>query len=161
MVPHLAATLLAIVCLGVGRVAAQGYDYVVVGSGPGGGPLAVDLAKAGHTVLLLEAGSDLTDDPIYSDTNNAVAADNDPRSRWDFFVKHSDDPVRELKYKRMTWRTTNGSLYVGLQPPPGSQQLGIWYPRASVLGGCASMQIQEFRCPFGMDLRPNDKCLTP
>lgn len=40
-------------------VAGQEYDYVVVGSGPGGGPLAVDLAKSGSSVLLLEAGSDL------------------------------------------------------------------------------------------------------
>ncbi|KAK4497571.1 hypothetical protein PRZ48_012022 [Zasmidium cellare] len=35
------------------------YDYVVVGSGPGGGTLAVELAKAGSSVLLLEAGEDL------------------------------------------------------------------------------------------------------
>jgi choline dehydrogenase len=69
--------------------------------------------------------------------DNAVAADNDVRSRWDFFVKHSDDPARELKYEHMVWRTMNGSLYVGLSPPTGAQQLGIWYPRASVLGGCA------------------------
>jgi NADPH-dependent 2,4-dienoyl-CoA reductase/sulfur reductase-like enzyme len=33
-------------------------EYVVVGSGPGGGPLAADLARAGHSVLLLEAGDD-------------------------------------------------------------------------------------------------------
>ncbi len=32
------------------------YDYVIVGSGAGGGPLAGNLAKAGYKVLLLEAG---------------------------------------------------------------------------------------------------------
>jgi choline dehydrogenase len=32
------------------------YEYIVVGSGPGGGPIASNLARAGHSVLLLEAG---------------------------------------------------------------------------------------------------------
>jgi cation diffusion facilitator CzcD-associated flavoprotein CzcO len=34
------------------------YDYIVVGSGPGGGTLASNLAKAGASVLLVEAGDD-------------------------------------------------------------------------------------------------------
>ena len=33
------------------------YDFIVVGSGAGGGPLSCNLAKAGFSVLLLEAGS--------------------------------------------------------------------------------------------------------
>ncbi|KAJ2987763.1 hypothetical protein NUW58_g4329 [Xylaria curta] len=121
--------------------AGQEYDYVVVGSGPGGGPLAVELAKSGSSVLLLEAGSDLLDAPSYSgtyqDINSAVSAVNNPDSRWDFFVKHSDDPERELQYKHMSWRTKEGSLYVGTSPPEGAEQLGIWYPRAATLGGGA------------------------
>jgi choline dehydrogenase len=32
------------------------YEYIVVGSGPGGGPIASNLARAGHSVLLVEAG---------------------------------------------------------------------------------------------------------
>ena len=34
------------------------YDYIVVGSGAGGGPLAANLATSGYRVLLIEAGSD-------------------------------------------------------------------------------------------------------
>jgi choline dehydrogenase len=37
---------------------AADYEYIVVGSGAGGGPLAANLAKSGCRVLLLEAGSD-------------------------------------------------------------------------------------------------------
>ena len=32
------------------------YDFIVVGSGAGGGPVAVRLAEAGYSVLTLEAG---------------------------------------------------------------------------------------------------------
>src|SRR5215216_5731111 len=34
------------------------HDYVIVGSGAGGGPLAANLARAGRRVLLLEAGGE-------------------------------------------------------------------------------------------------------
>lgn len=37
------------------------YEYIAVGSGPGGGPLAANLAREGHTVLLIEAGNDQAD----------------------------------------------------------------------------------------------------
>ncbi|KAI1455089.1 GMC oxidoreductase [Annulohypoxylon moriforme] len=123
------------------------YDYVVVGSGPGGGPLAVELAKSGHSVLLLEAGADLSDDPVYQNMGRFAEATNDARTRWDFFVKHSDDPERELKYEHMTWRTANGSFYVGLDPPEGASQLGIYYPRAATLGGCAAHNAAVLHLP--------------
>jgi len=34
------------------------FDYVIIGSGAGGGPLAANLARSGRTVALLEAGGD-------------------------------------------------------------------------------------------------------
>lgn len=70
------------------------YDYIVVGSGPGGGPLAANLAKAGADVLLLEAGDDTG-----SNLNEEIAGWffltwGDPTLSWNFFVKyHTDDNI--------------------------------------------------------------------
>ncbi|KAF2732610.1 alcohol oxidase [Polyplosphaeria fusca] len=113
------------------------YEYIVVGSGPGGGPLASRLARAGHSVLLLEAGDDQGDNPNISQILNFNKAGNDPSTRWDFFVKHSDDVERERKFEHYTWRQTNGSFFVGTNPPETATELGIYYPRAGTLGGCA------------------------
>jgi len=56
----------------------QTYEYIVVGSGPGGGPLASNLARAGHSVLLLEAGDDQTENLNVSNWLNFNLAGNDP-----------------------------------------------------------------------------------
>ncbi|KXX74862.1 Oxygen-dependent choline dehydrogenase [Madurella mycetomatis] len=117
--------------------AAASYDYIVVGSGPGGGPLAADLARAGYSTLLIEAGGDEGENPTYAELQYFNEAANDEMSRWDFWVKHSDDPDRDLKFEHTTWDTGDGTFYVGLDPPEGAKLLGIQYPRAAVLGGCA------------------------
>ncbi|PVH95555.1 GMC oxidoreductase [Periconia macrospinosa] len=113
------------------------YEYIVVGSGPGGGPLAANLARAGHSVLLLEAGDDQGANPNISQILNFNKAGNDPKTRWDFFVKHSDEPERERKFEHYVYRQRDGSFYVGTTPPDSAAELGIYYPRAGTLGGCA------------------------
>ncbi|EDU45337.1 choline dehydrogenase [Pyrenophora tritici-repentis Pt-1C-BFP] len=72
------------------------YDYIVTGSGPGGGTIAVNLARAGHSVLLIEAGSNAV-----SDIRTQVLSLNDfanTNVSWHFFVKHSDDEERTKRY---------------------------------------------------------------
>lgn len=64
------------------------YDYIVVGSGPGGGPLAANLAKAGASVLLLEAGDDQGNNPVEEIAGWFFLTWGDPQLSWNFFVKY-------------------------------------------------------------------------
>lgn len=87
-------------------------------------------------MLLLEAGDDQGDNLTASVPAFHAFATEDAALRWDFFVKHYDDDEQAVKDPKMTWETPDGSVYIGLHPPSGSQQKGIYYPRAGTLGGC-------------------------
>lgn len=82
------------------------YDYIVTGSGPGGGTIATNLARAGHSVLLIEAGSDAT----FDIRTQILALNNfgNPNVAWHFFVRHSDDEERLKRYNLLVWRLPNG-----------------------------------------------------
>jgi choline dehydrogenase len=64
LIAYLAA-FLSVQTLATESVNNKTYEYIVVGSGPGGGPIASNLARAGHSVLLLEAGDDQTENVSY------------------------------------------------------------------------------------------------
>jgi len=67
------------------------YDYIVVGSGPGGGPLAARLGLAGYKVLVIEAGRDEAADNINVTVPlfNAKASE-DERLLWAFYVRQPE-----------------------------------------------------------------------
>lgn len=59
------------------------YDFIVVGSGAGGGPLACRLAEANFKTLLIEAGNDQGDNVNTSIPAFQGVVAQDPKVRWD------------------------------------------------------------------------------
>ncbi|KAK4149367.1 hypothetical protein C8A00DRAFT_38048 [Chaetomidium leptoderma] len=120
------------------------YDYIVVGSGPGGAVLATNLAKAGYSVLLLEAGDDNPGQGFGRYT---------PTVTWDFYVKHypEGDP-RDNQYSHLTWLTPEGRYWVGQSgAPAGSKLLGVYYPRGATLGGSSMINAMVCWLPGDSD----------
>lgn len=120
------------------------YEYIVVGSGAGGGTLAARLAEYGHTVLLLEAGGDPLQlkggDPLDPEGNrlpddynvpvfHPFASENEAMS-WDFFVRHYTSQGLQEKDPK----------YV--KDYEGRPVNGVLYPRAGTLGGCTAHNAQ-------------------
>ncbi|KAK1723151.1 hypothetical protein CaCOL14_003093 [Colletotrichum acutatum] len=125
----------------IGRRAANttldNYDYVIVGSGPGGGPVAANLAIAGYKVLLIDAGGDSGDSWTEKVPALHLMSTEFEDTRWNYFVNHYPDLEQQKRDSKMTYEMPDGSLYVGLNPPAEATPLGVWYPRAGTLGGCS------------------------
>ncbi|CAG8979109.1 hypothetical protein HYALB_00000242 [Hymenoscyphus albidus] len=127
------------------------YDYIVVGSGPGGGTVATQLAKGGESVLLLEAGDDQGENLNQKVPGFFPLASNDPTFRWDFFVKYHSDDATTRKFEHLVYRTTNGGFYVGTDPPASAKMLGVYYPRTGTLGGCSTHNAMCATIPSNRD----------
>jgi choline dehydrogenase len=109
------------------------FDYIVVGSGAGGGPLASRLAMAGMRVLLLEAGGDTTTDTYRVPCFHGLATE-DPEYTWEFFVRHYNDEERQRRDTKFC-----------------EEQDGIFYPRAGTLGGCTAHNAMITIYPHAAD----------
>lgn len=115
------------------------WDYVIVGTGAGGGTLAARLVESGMRVFVLEAGGDplrISADRLPEDYEvpafHASACEN-PAMRWDFKVRHYVDEQRQAR------------------DPKYEQGQGVLYPRAAALGGCTAHNAMIFMLPHESD----------
>ena len=112
------------------------WDYVIVGSGAGGGALAARLAQAGRRVFVIEAGhsasSAAVDVADYEVPAFHPLASEHPDIAWNLFVEHYADVERQARDPKRT---------------PG----GVFYPRASTLGGCTAHNAMIFLRPHPCD----------
>jgi choline dehydrogenase len=129
-----------------GQQDADTYDYIVIGSGPGGAPVASNLARAGHSVLLLEAGDDQS-----SDISTQILSIGFPQvtNRWDFYVKLYSNDTQALRNNHLTWKRADGSLWVGngSSAPADATLLGVYYPRGATLGGSSVINAAAAMLP--------------
>jgi choline dehydrogenase len=123
----------------MGEPQGEAFDYVVVGSGAGGGTVAARLAEAGMSVLLLEAGGD-------SATARA------PGLPEDYDVPAFHPFASENKAMAWNYRVHDfGDDAERRADTDASGRRGVLYPRASTLGGCTAHNAMILMAPSDSD----------
>ena len=134
------------------------FDYIIVGSGAGGGPLACRLALAKKKVLLIEAGGDPKEelrkaaqedlnrrgkDARFQNPDDAVnlaeaplfhgASTEDPSLSWQFSVRHYDDDARQAADQKYDpTRDPSSPRHVVTIPNPDNPAANIPLPGSPV-----------------------------
>ncbi len=127
-------------------------EYIVVGSGAGGGTLAARLAESGHSVLLLEAGCDPKTSAPSSPSSPSGGLPNDydvpvfhgyasenKDIAWNFFVRHYASDERQRRDPNY------------IEAINGEKIDGVLYPRSAALGGCTAHNAMIFVYPHNSD----------
>lgn len=122
------------------------FDYIIVGAGAGGGPLAANLAKAGYRVCVMEAGRRPAKD--LANTNVPAFhpfATEDPHLGWYHYVRHFENDAvqsKDHKYQKSgvpdLQAPDNGDEGPPYRYPKWQPKDGVFYPRASAVGGCTT-----------------------
>lgn len=140
------------------------YDFVCIGSGPGGGHMCSNLAIAGFKVLLIEAGGDNGEDLIQSVPAMNIASTEDWSMEWAYYIHKYDDIEEDKRDSKMVYNTTDGKMWSSYNQtgnlgtpatsgeiPEGAEPLGIYYPRTGALGGCSRHNALFSMQPYDMD----------
>jgi len=133
---------------------ATNVDFVVVGSGGGGGTIAWLLAKAGFSVTLLEQGADLTaryaDDPLPD-------GEFDPKKHDEYLFRLGrPDPKRRRRGDYCTFRPTEGISQPNLSSMAGRDRFWVADPYYGERGPSELFQLTS--CCKRILQRPNN-CL--
>jgi choline dehydrogenase len=110
------------------------FEFIIIGTGAGGGPVAANLAKAGRKVLVLEAGGDA----------------NNPSSQFRYEVPGSN-PRNDYELGWAYWVNSRAgqkdrekqNFYV-----PGK---GLYYPRGTSIGGSTNVNAMIALYPDNSD----------
>jgi choline dehydrogenase-like flavoprotein len=145
------------------------YEYVIVGSGPGGATVARELTRAGKQVLLLERGRDWRRNPLYGTYAGALAyADR----RALLFTREGVNVIRPIMVGGATnmfagcssdplpWWRSKYNIDLTTYAADTKDELEI-RPLPTSQRGNASTHLAQAANALGMHWTPQDKFMRP